>query len=249
MVIFPVSNQTVLQTNLSMQYERFMKLETNTKVPGQARARSASEVTRRWRRSRKRAMTRIAWTLMIAGWWAMQGAAQPSATEQAQQRLQALVQPGRPSEEPRSGNSPARMTTQPLRLPEAPLPKANPAPPALPRPAAKVSSPRPPREDSPLAHSFGQPEPPQVMQLPSEPLVRLWQPDVQEPVPLPILGTAVRDRASLADPSLEASVAATQRPVAVSRVQPVPFQPMNLPNPFEHAEAVRLQRTFEERLP
>jgi hypothetical protein len=32
MVIFPVSNQTVLQTNLSMQYERFMKLETNTKV-------------------------------------------------------------------------------------------------------------------------------------------------------------------------------------------------------------------------
>jgi hypothetical protein len=32
MVIFPVSNQTVLQTNLSMQYERFMKLETNTKA-------------------------------------------------------------------------------------------------------------------------------------------------------------------------------------------------------------------------
>jgi len=32
MVIFPVSNQTVLQTNLSMQYERFMKLETNAKA-------------------------------------------------------------------------------------------------------------------------------------------------------------------------------------------------------------------------
>ena len=32
MVIFPVTNQTVLQTNLTMEYERFMKLETNTKT-------------------------------------------------------------------------------------------------------------------------------------------------------------------------------------------------------------------------
>jgi hypothetical protein len=31
-VIFPVTNATVLQTNLTMEYERFMKLETNTKV-------------------------------------------------------------------------------------------------------------------------------------------------------------------------------------------------------------------------
>lgn len=31
-VIFPVSNQTVLQTNLTMEYERFMKLDTNTKA-------------------------------------------------------------------------------------------------------------------------------------------------------------------------------------------------------------------------
>ena len=32
MVIFPVSDQTVLQTNLTMEYEKFMKLETNPKV-------------------------------------------------------------------------------------------------------------------------------------------------------------------------------------------------------------------------
>jgi hypothetical protein len=31
-VIFPVSDQTVLQTNLTMEYERFMKLELNTKL-------------------------------------------------------------------------------------------------------------------------------------------------------------------------------------------------------------------------
>ena len=31
-VIFPVSDQTVLQTNLPMEYEKLMKLETNTKV-------------------------------------------------------------------------------------------------------------------------------------------------------------------------------------------------------------------------
>lgn len=32
MVIFPVTNQTVLQTNLSMQYEKFLKLETNAEA-------------------------------------------------------------------------------------------------------------------------------------------------------------------------------------------------------------------------
>ncbi len=32
MVIFPVSNQTVMQTNLTMEFERFMKLETNPKT-------------------------------------------------------------------------------------------------------------------------------------------------------------------------------------------------------------------------
>jgi hypothetical protein len=31
-VIFPVSDQTVLQTNLPMEYEKLLKLETNTKV-------------------------------------------------------------------------------------------------------------------------------------------------------------------------------------------------------------------------
>ena len=30
--IFPVTNDTVFQTNLTLEYERFMKLETNTKV-------------------------------------------------------------------------------------------------------------------------------------------------------------------------------------------------------------------------
>ncbi|MCI0680742.1 MAG: YdjY domain-containing protein [Gemmataceae bacterium] len=32
MVVFPVSNQTVLQTSLSMKYEKFMKLDVNTAV-------------------------------------------------------------------------------------------------------------------------------------------------------------------------------------------------------------------------
>jgi hypothetical protein len=31
-VIFPVSNQTVFQTSLTLEYERFMRLDTNTKV-------------------------------------------------------------------------------------------------------------------------------------------------------------------------------------------------------------------------
>ena len=30
--IFPVTDQTVLQTSLTMEYERFMKLETNTNL-------------------------------------------------------------------------------------------------------------------------------------------------------------------------------------------------------------------------
>jgi hypothetical protein len=191
-------------------------------------------------------MTRVLSTLLLAALLPMPRAlAQaPSATEQAQKRLETLLQPGHAAEPAPSPT--ARPALRSPALPEAPLPRANLAPP-LARPQGKPASPRPPREDAPLAHSFARPQPPQAVELAADPLVRLWGPDVQTPLPLPILGAAVRDRASLADPSLEASALATQGPVAVRRAEPVPFQPMNLPNPFEHAEAVRLRQPVEEQ--
>jgi hypothetical protein len=63
---------------------------------------------------------------------------------------------------------------------------------------------------------------------------------------LPILSTGVRDRASLGDISLEASVAAAQAKLTPARSQTVPFQPQNLPDPFENSRAVRFRTPPDE---
>src|SRR4051812_13632319 len=75
----------------------------------------------------------------------------------------------------------------------------------------------------------------------SAPQVRLLSVDVAGPIPLPILARPLKDRASLTDPTLEASTAAALSKVTLSRAVPAPFQPINLPDPFEHSQAIRLR--------
>ena len=58
--------------------------------------------------------------------------------------------------------------------------------------------------------------------------------DVNTPLPIPILASPVKDRASLGDPTLEASLAAALKRLTPARDRPVPFTPLNLPDPFEH---------------
>ncbi|GEM_PF-3941820 len=170
-----------------------------------------------------------------------------TALTKIEQRLAELLTPGaKASRDTLTSQLPPRKALTSLEKPEPPLKSAQLPPPAPPKPDAKPVRPRTLPEEAPLARNFSQPEAPQAINLIAGPLVRLWSPDVNEPLPLPILGTGVRDRASLADPSLEASVAATQAKLSPARTQTVPFQPQNLPDPFEHSQTVRLRNPLDE---
>jgi hypothetical protein len=176
-------------------------------------------------------------------------AAQPpaAALDKAAQRLAALLQPSDLKDDGATPRPAPRAAPRLLPHAEASLPKADLLPPALPRAPGKAPQPRAVQDAMPFARSFGRPGSAETVELPQAPLVRLWSWDSETPIPVPILGTAARERASLADPSLEASVLATQTPVQLDRAAPVSFQSMNLPNPFEHAEAVRLRTPLEEQ--
>lgn len=175
--------------------------------------------------------------------------AQPpkTARERVEQRLAELLTPGgNVNAPPAAPNPPPRKPSRHLDNPEVPLSSFTILPPAPPKQEAKPVRPRTLPEGTPLAHLFNQPEVPQAVSLPAQSLIRLWSWNVNEPLPLPILGTGVRDRASLADPSLDASVAAAQAKLEPARTQPVPFQAANLPDPFEHAQAIRLRNPLDE---
>jgi hypothetical protein len=75
---------------------------------------------------------------------------------------------------------------------------------------------------------------PQPMKLPTKALIRLPSVNVHAPLAIPILAQGAKDRASLAEPAFEASLSAAMKPFAPTRDKPVPFIPLNLPDPFEH---------------
>jgi hypothetical protein len=171
----------------------------------------------------------------------------PAAVSKAEQRLAQLLAPSsRVSDAAVEVAKSPPVAARRLERPELPLRSAPLPAPAPPKPESKPVQPRTLPEDPPLVRRFTEPEPPHAVEVPSQPLVRLWSPDVNEPLPLPILGKNVPDRASLGDPSLDASIAAAQAKLQPARSQPVPFQAMNLPEPFEHVRAVRLRVPLEE---
>jgi hypothetical protein len=193
-------------------------------------------------------MKKLLWlfTIWLVGQFAVAQISPPALTK-VQQRLIELLTPGAkvPIAAMVSG-LPPRATPRSLENPDAPLKSTEFPPPAPPKLSGKPVQPRALPEDTSLVRNFNQPEAPQAVALPSAPLLRLWSPDVNEALPLPILGSHIRDRASLADPSLEASVAATQTKLNPARTDPVPFRPLNVPDPFEHHQAVRLRNPLDE---
>ena len=84
------------------------------------------------------------------------------------------------------------------------------------------------------------------MKLPAGPKIGWPSQDVNQPIPLPILARQVTDRASLDDPSGEASLVAALAPTVPDRTTPAPFLKLNLPDPFEHRNAVRLRTPLPE---
>jgi hypothetical protein len=78
------------------------------------------------------------------------------------------------------------------------------------------------------------------------PLVRAPALAVDQPIPLPILARPQRDRTSAADAPVETGAGAALTKIDPRRVTPAPFAPLNLPNPFEYSQAIRLRSTVEE---
>jgi hypothetical protein len=85
--------------------------------------------------------------------------------------------------------------------------------------------------------------------LPEGERVRTPSEDVKVPPPLPRLATPLPDRASLEDPTQDVSSAAVVAAPPPVRKLPVPFQRVNLPDPFENRTAIRPPPLGEEEVP
>ncbi len=158
-----------------------------------------------------------------------------SAAEKAEKRLGELLTPG-------GGVAPPVFTAQPLAWKtskaldrtDLPIRPYAGAPVRLPQPPVRAVKPRSAPEGTPLVSFREQPKGPKEVELPTKPLIRLPSLDVQTPLPIPILAQPKLDRASLGDPALDASVAAALQQFMPARIGPVPFVPLNLPDPFEN---------------
>ena len=75
---------------------------------------------------------------------------------------------------------------------------------------------------------------PQRQSLPDAGRVRNPSVDVNQPIPLPILTQPVPDRASLDDPTADASTAAALAAPLPMRTTPAPFLKLSLPDPYDH---------------
>jgi hypothetical protein len=170
----------------------------------------------------------------------------PGPAEKAAKRLAELLEPGAAKEVPFASKPLPRRGSWWIEHPQAPLPVFQGTPPLLPPAPLQTAPPPHPREEAPLAGYRSEPPAPFAVALPEGSLVRLPAVDVNQPLPLPILAQPQRDRASLADPTYETSIAFALAQVQAIRIGPVPFVPINLPDPFENSQAVRLRFVLEE---
>jgi hypothetical protein len=129
-----------------------------------------------------------------------------------------------------------------LEQPETPLLPSQ-APAALLPPPRSPATPRPGHapEETPLTSARGRPLPPQSQTLATGLLVRTASAPPDQPLRVPTLATPVPDRASLDDPTRDASLGAALMAVPPSRPGPAPFLRLGAADPFENREAVKVR--------
>jgi hypothetical protein len=137
---------------------------------------------------------------------------------------------------------------RPAELPDLPLP---PSQAGLPQPdldkPGPTLRPAPPPEEPPLTWQHSTPQAPERPKLPTGKLARAASPEAERA--LPLLGQAPADRGPLSDPTEEFSTTAALAGVVLPRTTPAPFVRINLPDPFEHRQTVRLRKRLKEELP
>lgn len=171
------------------------------------------------------------------------GAKPAIALDRESALLADLLAPGRSDVRLDAPASPRRLPTRDW---QEPIPLPAPSDLTLPRAPLEKSSkklrPAHVLEPVPLLDQWTFPRLPGAPYLPVGPRLRVPSPDVDEPIPLPILASPAQDRAALDDPTLEASLAAALALSPPLRATVVPFVRLVSPNPFEHRETIKLRQ-------
>jgi hypothetical protein len=110
----------------------------------------------------------------------------------------------------------------------------------------KPVRPKPAAEGIPLSGFFGDPQLPVVVKLQGTALVKWPMPDPNQPVPLPILAQPKSERAPLTDPTADASTDAALSGTIPVRDNPAPFLRVNLPDPFENRQTIKVRNPLPE---
>lgn len=193
-------------------------------------------------------MNRFATALGVLSVATSAASAQAPDAKSMQNRIAAILEPNVKIVPGDLGRKPLeRPVVDRVANPEPTIPGAAVPTPILPIVARKATPPSVTREGMPLAFDRSEPLPPTPIVMPEQPLARVPSIDLEQPLPVPALAQQVRDRTAITDPSLEASVAASLAPQTPMRTQPVPFAPINLPDPFELQTQIRPRLPVDEK--
>jgi hypothetical protein len=169
-----------------------------------------------------------------------------TATEKAEKRLSELLAPGSLKTAPFANRSAAWKPSRQLDEFSLPITPYAGVPVRLAQAPTREVRLRPAPEAAPLVAYRDEPAAPTALQLPTKPLLKVPSVDVNAPLPIPILAQPVKDRASLSEPAFDVSLEATLKKITPTRDKPVPFVPLNLPDPFEHVRYGQLRHPPEE---
>jgi len=134
-----------------------------------------------------------------------------------------------------------------LDNPSPPLPAAASSPPRLALPPIKDVRPVPLPERVPTDFGAVVPDLPTRPEIAAGPLTRIPAPDSSKPADLPVLSPKpVADRAPLTDPTAEFTAASVISPSLPLRTEPAGFVRINLPDPFENADAAKVRTPVVE---
>jgi hypothetical protein len=134
-----------------------------------------------------------------------------------------------------------------LEHPEITAPAYKGLPPKLAvKAGGKAVRPKPAAEGIPFSGYFADPQLPVVVKLEGAALVKWPMPDPKQPTPLPILAQQRPDRAPLIDPTADASIDAALSGITPGRDNPAPFLRVNLPDPFENRQTIKVRNPLPE---
>jgi hypothetical protein len=148
--------------------------------------------------------------------------------------------------QPAAASSPQRKPARDLQEPAVLPPSSVSLPHPLFEKRGKVAGPVLLEEPAPLFDQLALQHLPEQPHLAVGPRSRIPSPDVNQPIPLPLLGQPAQDKASLDDPTLDASTAMALALSPPLRINAAPFLRLVLPNPFENRDAIRLRKEIEE---